>query len=192
MPDFGFKLGFWYVLDKNINEFIRQGIMPHFKVVAATWKLGGEKCESHWSGVENWLQQQDRCWAAVCPRFGLVPSVILGATTPAFSYIPILDLNSYLVFNDPVQHNDSLGKCMIVWLKSLPQGPAWFTSNTCPLWNFQAQKSQWKWLDMYKGKHLFRLITIFFAKFHLGMALFTKMYAALLVAFYTWSCHLRK
>ena len=72
-------------------------------------ETGSEKCESHWSGVENWLQQQDRCWAAVCPRFGLVPSVILGATTPAFSYIPILDLNSYLIVHDHVQHNDSLG-----------------------------------------------------------------------------------
>ena len=113
-------------------------------------ETGSEKCESHWSGVENWLQQQDRCWAAVCPRFGLVPSVILGPTTPAFSYICILDLNSYFIFNDHVQHNDSLGKCMIVWLKSLPQGPAWFTSNTCPLWNFKAQMSQWKWLDTYK------------------------------------------
>ena len=44
---------------------------------------------------------------------------------------------------------------------------------------------------MYKGKHWLD-ITSFFEKFHLGMALFTKTYAALLVAFYAWSCHLRK
>ena len=93
----------------------------------------------------------------------------------------------------------TMSNIMIVWENAWlsgwspsPRGPAWFTSNTCPLWNYQAQMSLWKWLDMYKGKHLFRLITIFFAKFHLGMALFTKMYAALLVAFYTWSCHLCK
>ena len=111
-------------------------------------ETGSEKCESHWSGVENWLQQQDRCWAAVCPRFGLVPSVILGATTPAFSYIPIFDLFSYLIVHVQHQSMTSLRKCIIVWLKSLPRGPAWFTSNTCPLWNFQAQMSQWKWLDI--------------------------------------------
>ena len=82
-------------------------------------ETGSEKCESHWSGVENWLQQQDRCWAAVCPRFGLVPSVILGATTPAFSYIPILDLFSYLIVH--VQHH-SMRKFekMHNWLFEVP------------------------------------------------------------------------
>ena len=151
-------------------------------------ETGSEKCESHWSGVENWLQQQDRCWAAVCPRFGLVPSVILGATTPAFSYIPILDLNSYLVFNDHVQHNDSLGKCTIVWLKSLPRVQQGSLRIPVP---YETSKHKCHNENGWIRTKLFRLIT-FFAKFHLGMALFTKMYAALLVAFYTWSCQLRK
>ena len=77
------------------------------------------------TGLEWKIDCSSRIGAGPQSAQGLVWSQVsfsaLCATTPAFSYIPILDLNSYLVFNDHVQHNDSLGKCTIFWLKSLPR-----------------------------------------------------------------------